>query len=200
MRSSASTGGHPGLRSYIRQPDQPPLTWADAEAINASPKLALGSAEQFDLVTRRLAANQRDARRNTTHPYLLRGLVSCGVCRLSCSGVTRTATDTRYRYYRCRGKMAQISSVRASVARQRQRLLEAYLAEVIDLACFQRQDRGLAGQETDLLAREREVTAQGERLVQVSAIAQSTTQVLKGLRVGLGQASFEQRRQLVELL
>jgi hypothetical protein len=34
----------------------------------------------------------------------------------------------------------------------------------------------------------------------VSAIAQSTTQVLKGLRVGLGQASFGQRRQLVELL
>jgi hypothetical protein len=34
----------------------------------------------------------------------------------------------------------------------------------------------------------------------VSAIAQSMTQVLKGLRVGLGQASFQQRRQLVELL
>jgi site-specific DNA recombinase len=224
------------------------------------PVPALVSATQFDLVKRRLAANQRAARRSTTHPYLLRGLVSCGVCRLSCSGVTRTATDTRYRYYRCRGKLAQVSSgrssccparfipatqldelvwadlcgvlqhpelvaqalerahsgawvpgelrrrqatlrqVRASVARQRQRLLEAYLAEVIDLACFQRQDRGLAGREADLLAREREVAAQGERLVQVSAIAQSATQVLKGLRVGLGQASFEQRRQLVELL
>ena len=224
------------------------------------PVPALVSAEQFDLVARRLAANQRSARRSTTHPYLLRGLVSCGVCRLSCSGVTRTATDTRYRYYRCLGKQAQVSSgrsrccparfipatqldelvwadlcavlqqpelvaqalerahsgawvpgelrrrqaslrqVRASVARQRQRLLEAYLAEVIDLACFQRQDRGLAGQEADLLAHEREVAAEGERLVQVSAIAQSTTQVLNGLRVGLGQASFEQRRQLVELL
>jgi site-specific DNA recombinase len=224
------------------------------------PVPALVTAERFDLVKRRLATNQRAARRSTIHPYLLRGLVSCGVCRLSCSGVTRTATDTRYRYYRCRGKMAQVSSgrasccparfipafqldelvwadlcavlqhpelvaqalerahsgawvpgelrrrqaslrqVRASVARQRQRLLEAYLAEVIDLACFQRQDRGLAGQEADLLAREREVAAQGERLVQVSAIAQSTTQVLKRLRVGLGQASFEQRRQLVELL
>jgi site-specific DNA recombinase len=224
------------------------------------PVPALVSAEQFDLVARRLAVNQRAARRSTTHPYLLRGLVSCGVCRLSCSGVTRTATDTRYRYYRCRGKMAQVSSgrasccparfipatqldelvwadlcavlqhpelvaqalerahsgawvpgelrrrqaslrqVRASVARQRQRLLEAYLTEVIDLACFQRQDRGLAGQEADLLAREREVAAEGERLVQVSAIAQSTTQVLNGLRGGLGQASFEQRRQLVELL
>src|SRR5512132_2682606 len=224
------------------------------------PVPALVTAEQFDLVARRLAANQRAARRSTTHPYLLRGLVSCGVCRLSCSGVTRTATDTRYRYYRCRGKMAEVSSgrssccparfipatqldelvwadlcavlqqpelvaqalerahsgawvpqelrrrqatlrqVRASVTRQRQRLLEAYLAEVIDLACFQRQDRGLAGQQADLLAREREVAAQGERLVQVSAIAQSMTQVLKGLRVGLDQASFQQRRQLVELL
>jgi hypothetical protein len=50
--------------------------------------------------------------------------------------------------------------VRASVARQRQRLLEAYLAEVIDLAAFQRQDRTLAGQEADLLARERAVAAQ----------------------------------------
>jgi site-specific DNA recombinase len=178
---------------------------------------------------------------------------------LSCSGVTRTATDTRYRYYRCLGKQARVSSgrqrpctarfipatqldelvwadlcavlrqpelvaqaverahsgawvpgelrrrqatlrgVRASVARQRQRLLEAYLAEVIDLAAFQRQDRTLAGQEADLLAREREVAAQGERLVEVSAIAQSMTAVLKQLRVGLDQAGFEQRRQLVEL-
>jgi site-specific DNA recombinase len=99
-----------------------------------------------------------------------------------------------------RRRQASLRQVRAGVARQRQRLLEAYLAEAIDLACFQRQDRGLAGQEADLLAREREVAAQGERLVQVSAIARSMTQVLEQLRVGLGQASFQQRRQLVELL
>jgi site-specific DNA recombinase len=234
----------------------PPQEWITV------PVPALVAAEQFDLVQRRLAANQRSARRSTTHPYLLRGLVSCGVCRLACTGVTRTATatGTRYRYYRCLGKQARVSSgrarccparfipagqldelvwadlcavlqlpelvvqalerahsgawvpkelhrrqatlrgVRASVARQRQRLLEAYLAEVIDLACFQRQDRALAGQEADLLAREREVAAQGQRLVQVSAIAQSMTEVLQQLRVGLDQASFEQRRQLVELL
>src|SRR6266536_2103962 len=224
------------------------------------PVPALISAEQFDLAQRRLAANQQGARRNTSHPYLLRALVSCGVCGLSCSGVTRTASDTRYRYYRCRGKLTQVSSgrsrccparfipagqldelvwadlcavlrqpqlvaqalarahsgawvpgelrrrqatlrsVRAGVARQRQRLLEAYLAEVIDLVCFQRQDRTLAGQQADLLAREREVAAQGERLVQVSATAHSMTAVLEQLRVGLDQAGFEQRRQLVELL
>jgi hypothetical protein len=58
----------------------------------------------------------------------------------------------------------------------------------------------LPGQQADLLAREREVAAQGARLVEVSAIAHSMTQVLEQLRVGLGQAGFEQRRQLVELL
>jgi site-specific DNA recombinase len=234
----------------------PPEEWITV------PVPALVAAEQFDAVQRRLATNQRSARRSTTHPYLLRGLVSCGVCRLACTGVTRTATatGTRYRYYRCLGKQAQVASgrarccparfipagqldelvwadlcavlqhpelvaqalerahsgawvpkelrrrqatlrgVRASVARQRQRLLEAYLAEVIDLDTFQRQDRALAGQEADLLAREREVAAQGQQLVEVSAIAQSMTKVLHQLRVGLDQATFEQRRQLVELL
>jgi site-specific DNA recombinase len=86
------------------------------------------------------------------------------------------------------------------VTRQRQRLLEAYLTEVIDLACFQRQDRTLGQQEADLLAREQEVMAQGEQLIEVSAIAQSMTQGLEQLRVGLDQAGFQQRRQLVELL
>jgi site-specific DNA recombinase len=224
------------------------------------PVPALVSAEQFDLAQRRLAANQRAARRSTTHPDLLRGLVSCGICRLSCSGVTRTASDTRYRYYRCLGKQARVSSgrasccparfipatqldelvwadlravlqrpelvtqaverahsgawvpqelrrrqatlrqVRASVTRQRQRLLEAYLAEVIDLNTFQRQAQTLGQQEVDLLAREREVAMQGERLAGLSAIARSMTAVLEQLRVGLDQAGFEQRRQLVELL
>src|SRR5437773_2546618 len=86
----------------------PPEEWITV------PVPALVSAEQFDLVQRRLAANQQNARRNTTHPYLLRGLVSCGVCRLACTGVTRTATDTRYRYYRCLGKQARVASGRLS--------------------------------------------------------------------------------------
>jgi site-specific DNA recombinase len=46
----------------------PPEEWITV------PVPALVTAEQFDLVARRLAANQRAARRSTTHPYLLRGL------------------------------------------------------------------------------------------------------------------------------
>lgn len=45
------------------------------------------SQEHFDLVQEKLAHNQQFARRNnTTHSYLLRALVSCGVCRLACTG------------------------------------------------------------------------------------------------------------------
>ncbi len=99
-----------------------------------------------------------------------------------------------------RRRQATLRQVRDSVARQRQRLLEAYLAEVIDLDAFQRQDRTLAGQQADPLAREREVAAQGERLAGLSAIAHSMTAVLEQLRMGLDRARFQQRRQLVELL
>jgi site-specific DNA recombinase len=232
----------------------PPEEWITV------PVPALVCREQFDTVQQRLAANQRCARRSTTQPYLLHGLVSCGVCSLSCTGMTRSPAETRYRYYRCRGKLTRVSSgraslcparlipaaqldalvwadlcrvlqhpelvthalerahrgawvpeelrrrqatlhgVRASLVRQRERLLQAYLAEVVDLATFQRQERTLRQQEEDLRAREREVAAQGERLVEVSGMAQSMLTVLGRLRVGLEQATFEQRRQLVELL
>jgi site-specific DNA recombinase len=53
----------------------------------------------FERVRRRLAANQQGARRSTAHPYLLRGLVSCGLCRLARTGRARRAGEPRYTYY-----------------------------------------------------------------------------------------------------
>jgi site-specific DNA recombinase len=50
------------------------------------------------------------------------------------------------------------------------------------------------------LARQREVTAQADRLVEISRPATSMAAILERLRGGLEQASFEQRRQLIELL
>lgn len=224
------------------------------------PVPALVSAEQFELVRRRLAANQQGARRSTTHPYLLRGLVSCGVCHLACVGCTRSSTETRYRYYRCRGKLPAVSSglaercparftpaaqlddlvwtdlcavlrhpeavagaleraqngawvpdelrrrlttlrgIRASADRQRARLLDAYLAEIIDLQTFERRDRALREREEELEARERELVAQGRRLVEVGAVARTMSTLCQRLSVGLEQASFAQRRHLVDLL
>ena len=233
---------------------QPPEAWITV------PVPALVSAEQFERVQRRLAANQQGARRSTTHPYLLRGLVSCGVCQLACVGCTRSSTETRYRYYRCRGKLPAVSSglaercparftppaqldelvwadlcavlrhpeavagaleraqsgawvpdelrhrltalrgIRASADRQRARLLDAYLAEIIDLETFERRDRALREREEELAARERELVAQGRRLVEVGAVARTMSALCQRLSVGLEQASFAQRRQLVDLL
>jgi hypothetical protein len=52
-------------------------------------------------VQAKLDTNQQTAARNTRHEYLLRALVSCGVCRLSC---TLRRTQAGYRYYLCRGR------------------------------------------------------------------------------------------------
>jgi site-specific DNA recombinase len=62
----------------------------------------LVSEEQFAQVQAKLAQNRAFARRhNTTHAYLLRALVSCGVCGSSCLCRTLQAA---YAYYICRGK------------------------------------------------------------------------------------------------
>ncbi|MDQ6673532.1 MAG: recombinase family protein [Chloroflexota bacterium] len=230
------------------------------------PVPAIVSPEVFNAAQRRMTTNQQLARRNTIHPYLLRGLVSCGHCQLSCTGRAGRPSAT-YQYYVCRGKLptvvsnreqhcpsrliptqqldavvwddlcqvvlhpevvahelqraqagywvpqelrrrqASLRAVRMGLSRQQARLLEAYLAGVVDLATFELKRNELCRREEEVLAREREVVAQGQRLVAVENIARSTAQILEHLSRGLEhlsrgleQASFEQRRELVELL
>ena len=63
---------------------------------------AIVSQETFDLAQARLDQNKQMARRNnTTHDYLLRGLVSCGGCKLACLG---RCLHGGYDYYVCRGR------------------------------------------------------------------------------------------------
>lgn len=63
---------------------------------------AVVSQEQFALVREKLAHNQAFARRrNTTHQYLLRALVSCGRCRSACTAQT---SASGHAYYVCSGK------------------------------------------------------------------------------------------------
>jgi len=86
--------GHP-YDSVVAVPREEWILVADIPAIV--------SQEQFDLVQAKLARNQSFAtRHNTTHQYLLRALVSCGICQLACCG--RTSPNGRYSYYICTGK------------------------------------------------------------------------------------------------
>ena len=95
IRRSAT---HPIGRPSTTQAPLPLETWIPVATIPA-----LISREQFDRVQAKLARNQQFARRhNTAHDYLLRALVSCGVCQMACAG--RTVHSRRHDYYVCRGK------------------------------------------------------------------------------------------------
>jgi site-specific DNA recombinase len=86
---------------------RPPEDWI------AVPVPAIISEETFARVQAKLDTNQQTAARNTRHEYLLRALVSCGQCRLSC---TVRQTQAGYRYYLCRGRTDALRAARASAA------------------------------------------------------------------------------------
>ena len=95
----------PRQHSAMSRVDAPREAWTLVAAI---PPLV--SQEQFDRVQARLNSNRRFAQRNNkAHPYLLRGLVSCGVCGLACLA---RATTHGHRYYSCTGKLSALFSHR----------------------------------------------------------------------------------------
>jgi site-specific DNA recombinase len=215
------------------------------------------SAETFAQVQAKLDTNQQSAARNTHHEYLLRALVSCGACRLACTG---RQTGAGYRYYLCRGRTAPLHTVdgqrctaryipagqldelvwadlcalltdpahiaraldrarggawlpqqlqarQAAIGqalnqldRQQQRLLEAYLAEVIGLAEFQRKREELDRRQTALTAQQRQLDAAAGQRLELQTVADGIEAFCQTVRARLAAATFEQRRQLAELL
>ncbi len=224
----------------------------------AIPVPAIISQEVFDLVQEKLDSNQPiTARNNTRTKYLLRGLVSCGVCHLSAFG--RSATEG-YAYYVCRGKT---DSLRASnndrcqaryfparqldelvwsdlcavltepeimnhalerakggswlpqelqsrqttlkrsikqLDQQQTRLMDAYLASVIELTELQRRRAELAQHQATLAAQQRQLDAVAKQHLDVAALADGIERFCSQVRAGLLDATFEERRALVELL
>lgn len=219
---------------------------------------AIISQEMFDQAQARLALNKQLARRNNTdHDYLLRGLISCGQCQLSCTGRHRSAN---YSYYVCHGRddflraaqaercqaryapavqldelvwqdvvellsqpeliiqalhRAQtgewlpqqlqarrqtLNQALAHLARQEERLLEAYLAEVIELAELERKRQDIAQKQQALDRQVRQLEVQLHKQIEIEAIAPSIESFCQRVQQGLAQATFDQKRELVELL
>jgi site-specific DNA recombinase len=93
-RSATHLIGHPH-QSAIPKPQ---IEWIPVATIPA-----LVTQEQFNLVKAKLAQNKSFAKRNNkAHQYLLRALVSCGVCQLAC--YARTVPGSNHGYYICSGK------------------------------------------------------------------------------------------------
>ena len=234
--------------------EQPSETWIFVGTIPA-----IITQREYDLAKERLTHNQRFARRNNkAHAYLLRALVSCGVCQASC--LCRSLDKGKYAYYVCSGKARTIHSRReekcpsrfapaaqldevvwqdlcdllqhpAHVAealarahgghwlpqelqarrqnlrtaclqleKQIERLTEAYLAAVIPLAEYQRRRADLEKKIQAFAQQESQLDAQVDRHQELAALQTSMEAFCQRIQSGLDHATFEQRRQLVELL
>ena len=246
-RKSAMLPVGPG-QSHAPRPEQ---DWIEV------PVPPVVSEDIFAQVQAKLDTNQQTALRNTRHEYLLRALVSCGACGLSC--VVRQ-TPASYRYYLCRGRTdglrvaqgqrcparyipadqldelvwadlcalltdpaqlaralaraqggawlpQELQARRAAIRqalnqleRQQQRLLDAYLAEVIDLAELERKREELSRRHDTLTAQQRQLDAAAGQRLELQAVADGIEAFCQTIRTGLATATFTQRRQLAELL
>ena len=246
-RKSALLPAGPGITHAPRPEEE----WIEV------PVPPIVTEEAFAQVQAKLGVNQQSAARNTRHEYLLRALVSCGACRLACTGRQSAAG---YRYYLCRGRtdslraaqgrrctaryipavqldelvwadlcalltdpaqithalaraqsgawlpqelqarQAAISHALRQLGVQQQRLMDAYLAEVITLAELQRKRQDLDRRHATLLAQQRQLDAAATQRMELQAVADGIEAFCQATRAGLAAATFEQRRQLAELL
>jgi site-specific DNA recombinase len=67
------------------------------------PVAAIVSEEVWEAAQGVLQSNRIVCRRNRKHSYLLRGLIKCGLCGLTFSGITMRPPQWDY-YYRCNGR------------------------------------------------------------------------------------------------
>jgi site-specific DNA recombinase len=88
----------------------------------------------------------------------------------------------------------------AHLRRQQQRLLDAYLAEVVQLPEFERTRHELQRREEALLTLQRQWDAHARQHLELQALATSIEAFCAQVRASLSTATFAQRRALVELL
>jgi site-specific DNA recombinase len=221
------------------------------------PVPAIVSEEVYQRVQDKLAHNQQRAARNTHQEYLLRGHVSCGLCRLTAGART---TPAGYGYYVCRGRtdrlrisqgqqctaryvpaqqlddlvwtdlcamlndpqhiavaldrvhtgawlpqelQARQANTRQAIEgleRQQERLLTAYLADILTLPEFERKRRELEQKRVSLQVQQHHLTALVQQRIELAQVAASIEGFCAQVRAGLDTATFQQRRMLVELL
>jgi site-specific DNA recombinase len=222
------------------------------------PVPAIVSQEMYDAAQQRLDENKQMARRNNhSHDYLLRGLVSCGQCRLSCTG---RMVSPGYSYYVCRGRTDSLRAAQGErctaryapsqaldslvwedlskiisspelvthaleraqagewlpqvlqsrkqtlakslrqLERQQERLLEVYLGEVIGREEFEHKRKELEDTQNALHRQLRQLEAQVQKQLDVVKLAAGIGDFCGRIQPTLDALTFEQRRQLVNLL
>jgi site-specific DNA recombinase len=89
---------------------------------------------------------------------------------------------------------------KASLAQQLERLTEAYLGGVIPLPEYERRRAEIGVRDASLAEQERRLCGEADRLNETLGLAASLEAFRKRVSTGLETATFDQKRQLVELL
>jgi site-specific DNA recombinase len=88
----------------------------------------------------------------------------------------------------------------AGLAQQLERLTEAYLGNVIPLPEYQRRRADLEKRQEALVRQEERLTREADHLHEIAGLEKSVEAFCQRIASGLEKATFEQKRQLVELL
>lgn len=97
-------------------------------------------------------------------------------------------------------RQATVQQTLDQLARQQHRLLDAYVAGVVELPELEREKRELTQRQSGLLVQLRQLHAQAAQHVERQTIADGLEAFCDQVRAGLTQATFDQQRLLVELL
>ena len=89
---------------------------------------------------------------------------------------------------------------KASLAQQLERLTEAYLGGVIPLPEYERRRAEIGARDASLAEQERRLSGEADRLNEALGLAASLEAFCERVSTGLENATFDQKRQLVELL
>src|SRR5215207_8104274 len=118
----------------------------------------------------------------------------------SITGALRRAHGGQWLPQELKARQENLSRGRDVLGRQLERLTEAYLGEVIPLAEYRRRRKDLEQRGQALAAQERQLRAQSRQRMELAGVAGSIEDFCERVRGGLANATFEQRRKLVELL
>jgi site-specific DNA recombinase len=89
---------------------------------------------------------------------------------------------------------------RASLAQQVERLTEAYLSGVVPLAEYQRRRAELERRDGSLVLQQEQLSGEASRASEVAGLVTAAEDFARRVEAGLDAATFERRRELVELL
>jgi site-specific DNA recombinase len=97
-------------------------------------------------------------------------------------------------------QLEALNKASKQIERQQERLLDAYIANIIQLPEFERKRKELIQKQEALHKQDNQLQAQSTQIITLAQVADSIETFCAKIRPTLDQASFEQKRQLVELL